>query len=432
MRRVPYSLNNRGFSLIELMTVLVIAAILTAVSLPTYRAYVNNATLAEAVTVLGTMELNQIKYFAENGSFISAAPNPAAVPGISDSNPSGSFGTSSQWAALGFPVTPGTQVLFSYQAFAGQTEKTSTTPIINDNLFNPNDDLDLQRTGRYTASIQEVPMKNYALHAKDFELDFGFGSCAFAASDAYAACIAACRGNGRCESECSDAEADAYDPVSACNTGCVEAHGEAATGGCSARCDRPSDGSCSSSAADIDCYSGSSAQSCVVACRGNAVCIKNCSGGNVEPSVCTALVIEGKSCSGSGNILGGGGGGGGGEEEVVEDGGDAPQDEGEEESEEEGEDGVGGGGDAGGMLTDGEDDEDGETTIAENTCASFGVSRPVHFGVQEGLADYSWVVNTSVTNRNKNSSDCWLVVRVIQVINGNTSITAPIQINSGE
>jgi len=412
------------------MTALVITTILAAAAIPTYKAYVNKASLAEATTVISVMERNQIKYFTENGSFISAAPNPAQVPGIATEQDN-AFGTSTQWAELGFPVTPGTQVLFSYQAFAGQTEKDSTTPVENDNLFNPNDDMDLQRTGRYTSSIQPAQMKYYALHADDFQFDFGnFGWNACAkGEDPNQACIDACRGDARCEAECEEEE-EGGDQMSNCQSGCVEVYGGSNSDGCARRCEVSGDGTCGGYAWDYDCYSGDhGGDKCISNCRGDLSCVKRCDSG-AESVACLTMV--GGALSGCAYSGGGGLGGGGGEEPPAEEEEDEEQVAQEnEEEEEENEDGVGGGGDAGGMEMGDNEDEDGETTIAENTCADFGVSRPIHFGIQEGVQDYNWVVNTGVTSRSKDP-ECWLVVRVTQVINGDITTSAPIQINEGK
>lgn len=367
--------NSIGFSLVELMTALVITGILTAVSIPAYRAYVTKTTLAEALTVIDVMDKNQLKYFAENGTFISAEPNPALTPGIDGVGKRGSFGTSNQWSALGLPVSPGSAVIFSYQAFAGQTEKTSSTPIESATLYSPNDEMDLVRSGLYNASLESVPMKNYALHAKDFELDFGLNFCAIA-DDGYQACIDACRGDARCESECVPDEGG-DDEV-------------------------PSDGSCFGEfPLDPDC----------VCDRDGRNCGSEYSGGPIDAQVGCGCVGEATIDARTGACS-------------CEGPEDNPPPEG-------GDEGVGGGGDSEGDPGEEGDGGDGGESIAENTCASFGVSRPVHFGVQEGLADYSWVINSAVTNQ-RQGSDCWLVVQLIQVINGNTATSASIQINPGE
>lgn len=369
--------NSIGFSLVELMTALVITGILTAVSIPAYRAYVTKTTLAEALTVIDVMDKNQLKYFAENGAFISAEPNPALAPGIDGVGKRGSFGTSNQWSALGLPVSSGSAVIFSYQAFAGQTEKTSSTPIESATLYSPNDEMDLVRSGLYNASLEFVPMKNYTLHAKDFELDFGLNFCATAA-DGYQACIDACRGDARCESECVP-DSDPKDEV-------------------------PSDGACYGDyPLDPDC----------VCDEEGTRCGRNEIGGGVNAragGACTMgdPIIDPRD----------------GSQSCAEAEGDdtAPEGDGDES---------GGGGDSEGDPGDEGGGGDGGESIAENTCASFGVSRPVHFGVQEGLADYSWVINSAVTNQ-REGADCWLVVQLIQVINGNTATSASIQINPGE
>ena len=54
-----------GFTLIELMTVIVIIGIIAMVAFPSYRQYVNNAKIAQATVTIDAIDTSQRTYFAE-------------------------------------------------------------------------------------------------------------------------------------------------------------------------------------------------------------------------------------------------------------------------------------------------------------------------------------------------------------------------------
>ena len=58
-----------GFTLIELMTVIVIIGIIAMVAFPSYRQYVNNAKIAQATVTIDAIDTSQRTYFADNNSF---------------------------------------------------------------------------------------------------------------------------------------------------------------------------------------------------------------------------------------------------------------------------------------------------------------------------------------------------------------------------
>jgi len=337
--------------------------------------------MAESIVVVDAMDKNQQKYFAENGTYVSLPPNPAAVPGIASPGESSAFASSDQWQAVGFPIPPGSAVLFSYQTFAGQTQPGTSTPIEENGLYAPNTNMDLERTGLYNAGLDPTPLQYYALHANDFQLDFGFMNWNACAAGDHAACVAACRGDARCEAECPpDEEEGKEEPIDCATTcggepTCIEACNEGPTAACIAHgvasggdpeelaeeCSH-SDGVCPNQKGDVDCYGppGESGE-------------------------------EGKEDEGEGE-----------EEPPAEDAGDegGEEDPGESEGEDEG---------------------------GSNACASFGVSTPNDFGVDSGVTDHAWFITSAVANF-EDGANCTLVAKVVNMVGGQNAGGGIIQI----
>ena len=62
--------NQKGFTLVELMIVVVIVGILAAVAIPMYTGSVKRAKASEAVAALGTIRSALRVYYAEHDSFL--------------------------------------------------------------------------------------------------------------------------------------------------------------------------------------------------------------------------------------------------------------------------------------------------------------------------------------------------------------------------
>jgi type IV pilus assembly protein PilE len=62
-------MNKKGFSLMEIMIVVVIVGILAAVAIPAYTGYMTRTRRADAVTALETVALQEEKNFAEWNSY---------------------------------------------------------------------------------------------------------------------------------------------------------------------------------------------------------------------------------------------------------------------------------------------------------------------------------------------------------------------------
>lgn len=68
--------HSRGFTLIELMVVVVIVAILAAIALPMYQDYVTRSKIAEATANLGQLRVRMEQYFQDNRQYVGGPCNP--------------------------------------------------------------------------------------------------------------------------------------------------------------------------------------------------------------------------------------------------------------------------------------------------------------------------------------------------------------------
>lgn len=106
-----------GFTLLDLMTTILVVTVLATFAIPTYREYTYKAKTAEALQTLGTMLTNQKTYYAENRTFYSLNLNGT---GAQDSNHGPYFNSDDEWKKVGYPIAPGTSTYFAYSVDAGQ------------------------------------------------------------------------------------------------------------------------------------------------------------------------------------------------------------------------------------------------------------------------------------------------------------------------
>jgi len=74
IKRIRKFLRSKaGFTLVELMIVMVIVGILAAVAVPIYRTNVKKAMASEGAALVGSVRTGERVYFAENGAYLAIA-----------------------------------------------------------------------------------------------------------------------------------------------------------------------------------------------------------------------------------------------------------------------------------------------------------------------------------------------------------------------
>lgn len=140
MRSVRAGAGKRdGFSLLELMTVVAIVGVLSAVAIPTFSNYIYKSRTAEATEFLGVIRLREESYRAEFGVYcptLDASSQPNSIDSLKDSNlvPNPVPGRNSvtwpspsptAWLQLG--ARPTGPVRFSYGVAAGDPASAPST-----------------------------------------------------------------------------------------------------------------------------------------------------------------------------------------------------------------------------------------------------------------------------------------------------------------
>jgi type IV pilus assembly protein PilE len=112
----------RGFTLIEMMIVIVIIGILSAVALPAYRDYVARGYISEATGALSELRTRAEQWYADNRTYVGYGCTPTDTPQHFTVNCALDVNT--------YTITAtGTGVMAGYSYTVNQSNaKTSTTP----------------------------------------------------------------------------------------------------------------------------------------------------------------------------------------------------------------------------------------------------------------------------------------------------------------
>ena len=73
-------LSERGFSLIELMTVVVVIGILSAIAYPAYTDHVQRSRIAEATSTLSDLRIRMERFFQDNRTYVNGAACGVVMP----------------------------------------------------------------------------------------------------------------------------------------------------------------------------------------------------------------------------------------------------------------------------------------------------------------------------------------------------------------
>ncbi len=88
---MQYTKKSDGFTLIEVMIVVIIVGILASIALPSYRSYVRRGKIQEATTNLSTARIKMEQFFQDNRTYVnyvdaSCVPVPPITTAIISSN----------------------------------------------------------------------------------------------------------------------------------------------------------------------------------------------------------------------------------------------------------------------------------------------------------------------------------------------------------
>ena len=118
-----------GFTLVELMIVVVILGILAAVAIPAFTRYVKRSKTSEATGNISKIYQGEVSYFNQSSeqsiaSFAAAPATPAATPTASKypAQPT-AFTANSGWSAIGFSVDA--PLYYQYSATASASNFNS-------------------------------------------------------------------------------------------------------------------------------------------------------------------------------------------------------------------------------------------------------------------------------------------------------------------
>jgi prepilin-type N-terminal cleavage/methylation domain-containing protein len=117
-------MKKEGFSLIELMIVIVIIGILAIIAMPSYKKYITKSKMAESYNVLDNMGKIEFAAYSEFKEFIPLVPNNTTggptADSVAASLPNSGYGL------FGYPIAPGSKQFFVYYTVTGKFDASGT------------------------------------------------------------------------------------------------------------------------------------------------------------------------------------------------------------------------------------------------------------------------------------------------------------------
>jgi len=121
--------SRKGFTLVELMVVVIIVSILAAVAIPMMQGRIDSAKWSEAKAGAGTIASAIRAYAAEHGTGVAAAPTWAQL-GLRTTDLDGTYFTNAAYVVSGVSCNAAGQVAFTITVTAADSTRADkpTTP----------------------------------------------------------------------------------------------------------------------------------------------------------------------------------------------------------------------------------------------------------------------------------------------------------------
>ncbi|HZW23140.1 type IV pilin protein [Noviherbaspirillum sp.] len=122
--------RQSGFTLIEMMITVAIAAILAAVALPAYTDYVKRGRISQATNNLSSMRVKLEQYFQDNRTYVGACASGtvAPLPAADDFTYSCPTLTATTFTVQAAGVSTGTMNGFTYTIDQANAKSTTALP----------------------------------------------------------------------------------------------------------------------------------------------------------------------------------------------------------------------------------------------------------------------------------------------------------------
>ena len=123
--------NEQGFSLVELMIVVAIIGVLSALAIPKFQTFQAKARMAESKSNLNTLFTLEESYFADNDTYVALAAtgtNLAAAGGTCPQNTLGFVPAPCNKSRYQYTTTAATTATFTGQAITGTSANNKVFP----------------------------------------------------------------------------------------------------------------------------------------------------------------------------------------------------------------------------------------------------------------------------------------------------------------